>query len=139
MSYSEVEVLRAACCIAALDDEVCQKERAILEKLRQRIGVGEVSFQAMLDRARRDHSFYEEQFKILQVEPDAAIKLLVSLAAADREITLNERVVLQHFAEKLGMTQERFEQIYAAGEKQTQHPDGGGDGGEGQVNSSEPG
>ncbi|MFW6059198.1 MAG: hypothetical protein ACODAQ_03400 [Phycisphaeraceae bacterium] len=117
MSYTEVEILRAACCIAALDNEVCEKEQAILEKLRDRLGVGRVSFQAMLDRARSDHNFYEEQFKIAQVDADHAIKTLTVLAMADHQITLNERVVLQHFAATLGMDQQRFDQIYAAAEK----------------------
>lgn len=117
MGYNEVEILRAACCIAAMDEEVCERERPILEKLRERLGVGQVSFQAMLDRAHSDHNFYEEQFKIARVDPDHAIKTLLLLAAADHQITLNERVVLQHFAEKLGMPQDRFDQIYRAAEK----------------------
>ena len=120
MSYNQVEVLRAACCVAALDERICEHEQQVLEKLRDQIGVGQASFEAMLDRARNDDAYYEEQFKIAMVDPDAAIKTLFSLAIADHQITMNERVILQHFAEKLGMSADRFEQIRAAAERQVE-------------------
>lgn len=121
MSINEVEILRAACCIAALDREVCEKEKVVLEQLRQRIGVGRVSFEAMLDRARNDPNYYQEQFKLAMVDPDLAMKTLFQLAVANHRITLEERVILQHFAEqKLGMERGRFEQLLDAAERHVQ-------------------
>lgn len=125
MSFNQVEILRAACCLAALDQQVCEKEHAVLDELRQRIGVGRVSFQAMLDRARNDPNFYQEQFQLAMVDPDLAMKTLFQLAAANHRITLEERVILQHFAEnKLGMTRERFEQLLDAAERQVERDSG---------------
>ena len=117
MVMDQVQVLRAACCIAGLDQEVCERERTVLDKIAYQIGVGEASLNAMIDRAKSDPNFYEEQFHIASLNPDPAIKTIAALAAADHEITDNERIILQHFAQKLGMDDARFEKIFASAQK----------------------
>lgn len=125
MSINEVEILRAACCIAALDRAVCEKEHAVLDALRKRIGVGRVSFEAMLDRARHDRDYYQEQFQIAMVDPDLAMRTLFQVAVANHRITLEERVILQHFAEeKLGMARDRFERLLEAAERHVERDPG---------------
>ena len=118
MSMSQVEVLRAACCVAGLDKQITDAEREWIDKLAEIAGVGEASLNAMLQRATEDHGFYQEQFRHLSAEADSSIKMLFLVAMADHDLSLNERVVLQHFADVLGMTQERFDQIYRSAEKQ---------------------
>lgn len=115
MTY--VEILRAACCVAGLDQEICEKERPLLDRLALAAGVGEVSFKAMMDRAKCDSTFFQEMFKIVKADPDAAFKIMLSVAIADGKFTTDERVVLHHFAEKLGLSDARSEQLLAAAEK----------------------
>lgn len=126
MLMGKVETLRAACCVAGLDREVSEKERPLLEKLAEQVGVGRASLNAMIERARSDPNFYEEQFRIARADPDTAMKTLLLVAAADHAITLEERVILQHFAQKLGVSDERFTKLLDAAHKRAGRPDGTG-------------
>ena len=116
MVMDDVEILRAACCIAGLDEHVCEKERPALQRLAERAGVGEASLNAMIDRARTDHNFYEQQFDIVKTDPDSTMKKLLQVAAADNDISQAERIVLAHFAQQLGMTAQSFDQLLTAAE-----------------------
>ena len=111
MPTTRVEVLRAACCIAGLDREICDKERPLLEALAFDAGVGKASLQAMLSRAREDPDFYQEQFFIAREDPEPGVRKMIEVAAATGEITLEQRVILQHFAQKLGMEDKRFNEL----------------------------
>ncbi len=113
----EVELLRAACCIAGLDGDVCDEENSLLARLAEKIGVGPVSLAAMIERAETDPAFYEEQFQLVQKDPDEAMKILFAVAVADGVLLQTERVILHHFADKLGMPEERFEQLLRSAEK----------------------
>ncbi|MEX2672609.1 MAG: TerB family tellurite resistance protein [Phycisphaeraceae bacterium] len=117
MSITEVELVRAACCIAGLDRDVSDAERPLLKKLANAAGVGKVSLEAMIERARTDQDFYREQFDILKPEPDRAIRSLVQVAMADGEISQSERIILRHFAEQLGVDQEAFERLLSKAEQ----------------------
>ena len=120
MATREVELLRAACCIAGLDEEICANEMPLLERLAHHAGVGQASLGAMIDRARSDPNFYEEQFTVVRGDADSSIKVLLQVATANNTLTINERVVLSHFAEKLGMETERFEKYLAAAERKVE-------------------
>ena len=61
----KVEVLRAACCMAGLDGTIGEKELAILQKLATEAGVGGASLKAMMDRAKADPNYYEQQFRFV--------------------------------------------------------------------------
>ena len=61
MVMDPVEILRAACCIAGLDEHVAASERPVLDELSRR-RVGKASLDAMVGRAKRDTDFYEQQF-----------------------------------------------------------------------------
>ena len=69
---SDMEILKAACCVAGLDGQVCEKELPILKQLAERVGVGKASLEAMMDRAVSDRGFYEEQLSFLSSSPDEA-------------------------------------------------------------------
>ena len=111
MPMRKVEILRAACCVASLDGVVHERERKLLEILRNEAGVGEASFNAMLARAQRDPDFFEEQFRIFRGNAQEILRTLVEVAAADGDITTADRVVLHHFAEKLSMNDEDFQAL----------------------------
>ena len=113
----QVEILRAACCIAGLDGNVDDAERAILERLAREVGVGQASLHAMIERARTDRNFYTAQFRVLKADPESTIRTLFAVAVADSALTQDERVILAHFADRLGMTSERFAEVLADAER----------------------
>lgn len=115
----KVELLRAACCIAGLDKDIDPRERDLLEKLADYAGVGGASLAAMINRAVEDPNFYEEQFQAIKADPDQTIKAMFAVAVADEVLTRDERIVIYHLAQKLGMTSERYNQLLSAAEKKT--------------------
>ncbi len=117
MPMRRVEVLRAACCVAGIDGNVCDAEHPLLVRLANEAGVGGASLQAMINRASSDPTFFEKQFDIFKTDPEETLKALFQVAIADGRITQAERVLLHHFAEKLGMPEGQFERLLAAAEK----------------------
>ena len=101
MSMSKVDVLRAACCIAGIDEHIDDHELRMLRKLAEHVGVGNASLDAMMHRARTETDAYEDE-------------VIVALVAGDTGGA--ERLRLQHFAALLGMTDERFDQLVRAAE-----------------------
>ena len=116
MTIDQVELLRAACCVAAAGGKVSPGEMIILRELVESAGVGEASFYAMIDRAAKEPGYYKEQLELLTGDAEAAITMLTRIAAADGQICSEERSMLQHFAEKLGMSSEQLHEILSAAE-----------------------
>ncbi len=112
-----VQVLRAACCVAGLDGNVTENEMAILQKLATDAGVGQASLKAMINRAKTDPNYFQDQFNFLRGHPDEAMKTLVRVATVDGALHDNERVVLQHLAKKLGISEDRAKAFLAVAEK----------------------
>jgi tellurite resistance protein len=109
----KVEILRAACCVAGIDGDTTDRERRLLKQLADQIGVGDASLQAMINRAERDSNFCNEQFVLLKTRPDKTMRILLQVALADRQLDDDECVVLQQFAERLGLAAERFQGVLA--------------------------
>ena len=108
----KVDVLRAACCVAGLDGEISEEEERLLRRLKDSAGVGEASFNAMCEMATDEReNYYERQLDFLSTEPEKIVRMLLQIARADEKVTRNERVVVQHLAEKIGVDSERFEEI----------------------------
>lgn len=106
---NDVEILRAACCVAGLDGGICQDELNILQQMATDIGVGQASLNAMISRSEKDPNFYQELFKILTADAEETMKILFRVAISDSELNVNESVVLHDFARRLGVTEERYE------------------------------
>ena len=111
--FEQVEVLRAACCIAGADGEVSQQESAILQQLADQAGVGDASLQAMVDRATSDRNFCDEQFRILKTDARETTTILLQTAVSDGKIGETEAESLKLFAKRLGVTQEIFDELIA--------------------------
>ncbi len=122
MIQNKVEVLRAACCIAGLDGRITSDERRMLEQLAEQVGVGQVSLNAMIERATGDPRFYQELFDDLRTTAENTMRVLFTVACADRELSDTELQTLYHFAALLGMDDKRFNQYIAAARKKV---DGG--------------
>ena len=118
LPLARVEILRAACCIAAIDNRVCARERSKLALLAEHAGVGTVSLNAMIARAESDPDFYQDQFSVLKTDPEATITALFTVACADGQIPSEQRIILRHFGDVLGLDEKRFNQILDAAEKQ---------------------
>jgi tellurite resistance protein len=113
MPIQDVEILRAACCIAAMDGEICSLELKVLAKLRERAGVGQVSFDQMIKAATNDPAYYERQFRYASGEPTRTIELLFEIARVDGSVSLEEKVMIRHFAQKLGLDESAYEALEA--------------------------
>lgn len=116
MTMSQVDVLRAACCIAGIDEHIDDHEQRMLRKLAEHVGVGAASLDAMMHRARTEPSYYQDQFSLMCEDVDRAMKVLFSVAVANAELGDAERIMLQHFAATLGMSDERFDQLVSSAE-----------------------
>ena len=114
MSMNDLEVLKAACCIAGMDEDVGFKERKVLQMLASRAGVTQASFDDMMDQAVEDDDFFEGQLNLLQSNVDDTIKSLFRFAVLDGKLEPREREVLLHLSENLGMTSEHFDQLLEA-------------------------
>ncbi len=117
MGMDELEILKAACCVAGLDGEISEREKQALKVLVKRAGVGQASFDAMMDVAIEDDDYFKKQLDLLMGDVDQTNKMLFQIAVADGQLGTNERIVLNYFADKLEMSPERFDQILAAAER----------------------
>ncbi len=117
MVMADVAILRAACCVAGLDDEICGREHPLLLKLAEKAGVGSASLNAMIDMAKNDENYYKDQFRVYSSEPEKTIRMLLVVAASDGTIEQSERVIIGHFAEKLGMSSERYKELLKVAEE----------------------
>jgi tellurite resistance protein len=111
----DIELLKAALAVAVADGQLLRSEMGVVEGLAKRIGLGPVSFEAMLEAARTDESFADH---ILIQSPEKArttLELLVGLARIDGLISDEERSVIVRIATALGITGDAFEQAYLAG------------------------
>lgn len=113
MAIEDVQILRAACCIAGIDGKICEREHPLLRKIAEQAGVGAKSLEAMMDMAETDSTFFEEQFGYATSDPERTIRLLFVVAAADGRFTSEERIILHHFAMKVGMSDEAYDALIA--------------------------
>lgn len=111
----DLELLKAIMAVAAADGKLLRAEMGVARGLAERIGVGTVSFEAMLDTARQDESFADNILIRSKAKARSALELLVGLARIDGRISEEERAVIVRVAMTLGITGDDFERIYLAG------------------------
>ena len=113
----QVDVLRAACCVAAADGEVTDAEANVIERIAKKAGVGGASREAMLEMALTSPKFLESQFRFLMRDSERAMKVLLLVAAADGVIAESERLLATEFANRLEIDEERFRLLIRAAEQ----------------------
>jgi tellurite resistance protein len=111
----DIELLKAALAVAVADQQLRRSEMGVVEGLARRVGLGEVSFEAMLDAARTDESFADNILIQSREKARSALELLVGLARIDGVISEEERKVIVRIATAMGITGDEFEQAYLAG------------------------
>ncbi len=108
-----IDLLRAACCVANADGNAGEPEMAIVGKLIKEVGVGRASVEAMMERAKTDPAFCEDQFRILKSDPSDAMMFLLQIAMADGVLSEEEVRVLQSLANNLEIPAEVFDKLIA--------------------------
>jgi tellurite resistance protein len=113
----DVELLKAVMAVAVADGELRRSEMGVIKGLAARIGVGRVTFDAMLGAAEAGEPIADN---ILIRSPErarSALELLVAQARIDGEISDEERGLLVRIATSLGITGDDFQAVYQAGVK----------------------
>ena len=111
----DLALLRGAIAVALADGELRRSEMGVLKGLAMRAGVGQMSFDAMLDAAKEGADLAGN---VALISPDAsrtALELLVAQARIDGEISSEEREVLVRIAMDLGILSDEFQAIYTKG------------------------
>ena len=116
-TMEDLELLRAAMALALADGEVARSEKGVLQGLAKRIGIGEASFEAMLEAAAHDDSIADNVLIQSKETARSGFELLVAQARIDGQISEEERGVLVRIATALGITDDEFQAAYAAGIK----------------------
>lgn len=106
-----VALLRAACCVAGIDQNISPPEQAVIQRLANDVGVGQASLNAMQERASTDPEFYREQFQVLKSEPQKSMAVLLEVALADGSISEEEVFVLSELSKRLTVPESVFAQL----------------------------
>ena len=113
MPMQKVEILRAACCVAGIEDGVSENEKTLLDKFAQEVGVGKASLTAMIERATTDPEFHKQQFRILKENPQQCLATVIQVAMSDGSVSDSESQVLKSLSDNLGVPSEIFNQLLA--------------------------
>ena len=107
----KIDLLRAACCVSAADGEPKDAELAVIAKLVKETGVGRASMDAIMDRAKRDKNFCDEQFRVLNSDPAESMTFLIEVAMSDGQLTDAEVEVLGRLAKSLEVPDDIFQKL----------------------------
>ncbi len=113
--HEDLELLNAVLALAMVDGKLTSSEMGVIEGLAARVGVGEVSLEAMIGRARREPDLHEGLRIECSTKARKAMALLVGQARIDGEISDAERELLVKISAQLGIDTDAFSRIYADG------------------------
>jgi len=112
MAKSDVDLLKAAACIAGLDGEITPHEAQALKHLAKRAGVREDHLETLMEKARVDDDLLNEQLSVVRADPETTLAVLYQVAAIDGVVSGDERAVVEQFGVILGLTRERIDRIF---------------------------
>jgi tellurite resistance protein len=112
VSVSHEAILHAACCIAAADGEITSAEEAVLSKL-----AGGVDCGVLLKEALMSPAFLHDALACVVDDPEAAMKTLLAVAAADGTLADGERLLIDHFAASFSVDDEVLRRLRRAAEE----------------------
>lgn len=111
----QLEILRAAMAVAVADGDLRRSEKGVLRGLADRVGVGAVTFDAMVEAAEQDPNFIDGIMLTSKESAPFCIELLVAQARIDGEISTQEREVIVRIAALLDVLGDEFQRVYEAG------------------------
>ncbi len=112
----DLERLKASIAVAVADGELRRSELGVVAGLAKRIGIGQASFDAMVQAAQTDANFAHSIF-VPPAKARQAIVLLASQARIDGQISPEERRVIVRIATCLGVAGDDFRAAYEEGIK----------------------
>ncbi len=112
----DLELLKATIAVAVADGELRRSELGVVAGLARRAGIGQASFDAMVQAAQTDATFAQNTF-LPPVKARQAVVLLASQARIDGEISPEERRVIVRIATCLGIAGDDFRAAYEEGIK----------------------
>lgn len=112
----DVELLKAAIAVAVADGELRRSELGVVQGLARRAGVGQASFDAMLEAAKSDATF-AQNIVMAPARAHQAIVLLVAQARIDGRVSPQERRVIVRIATCLGIGGDDFRRAFDEGTK----------------------
>lgn len=110
-----MDLLKATLAVAVADGVLSRSEKGVVEGLAARLGVGKMSFDAMLEAAEHDQSIVDNILIKGKTQARNAFELLVAHARIDGEISASERELLVRIAKSLNISDEDFPVVYLAG------------------------
>jgi uncharacterized tellurite resistance protein B-like protein len=113
---ADLELLKATIAVAVADGELRESELGVVRVLAKRAGIGQASFEAMVQAAQTDASFVHNVF-IPAAKARQAIVLLATQARLDGEISPEERRAIVRIATCLGIAGDDFRAAYEEGIK----------------------
>ena len=111
----KLELLKATLAVAAADGEFRRSEMGVVMGLAARVGIGQVSLDAMIAAARRGDSIAYDIVMRSEKSARTALELLVAEARIDGDITRKERGLIAWIGTRLGIKGDEFQAIYKAG------------------------
>lgn len=111
----EMELLNAALALAMIDGRLSRSEMGVIQGLANRIGVGQISLEAMVTRARSDPNMHQDLKVKSEKRARKILSLLVAQARIDGVISDAERELLVKLAVQLGIDTDQFGNLYAEG------------------------
>lgn len=113
MHMADMELLSAACCVVAADGATTEREMKVIRVIAERAGVSDFYLQSLLDQAKRDRQFHEQQFRIALGDPVRTMRNLLIVAASDGRVAAAELDVLRYFCDKLGVARSKLDELIA--------------------------
>jgi hypothetical protein len=112
---NDVEVLEAACCLAATDSDVTVEELQLLSALVGRVGIERKRFETLMEKAGNDPSFREQRIGAVSGDIEGAMDKLMRIAFQGGSTSEGHAaILLWRVAAKLQVSPERFEALLAA-------------------------
>ena len=112
MAKSDVDLLKAAACIAGLDGEITPHEAQAIKHLAKRAGVRDDHLETLMEKARVDDDLLNEQLSVVRADPETTLAVLYQVAAIDGVVSGDERAVVEQFGVILGLSRERIDKIF---------------------------
>ena len=113
----DLELLLAAMTVAVADGELRRSEMGVLTGLANRVGIGRVSFDAMIAAAESGALLPENVLIHDRGRAEQAFELLVAQARIDGQISTQEREILVRIAAALKINGQTFTDLYERGIK----------------------
>jgi len=97
-----VEVLKLLLQVAWADDEVAERERALILGAARSWGVQEKTIASLMERLDTGEPLPSPNLSLLKTRPDEALEAARALVAADGKVTEEEKEMLEQIRQMIG-------------------------------------